>query len=410
MTTPQRCVRAFAVLPVLSPLCFTLMLAGQVTHAADAVTAVAIIPTDQLPPPVVEADNSTQPRTAQACLALESNAERLNCYDNVLGRRVQVTTDAQTVVIAKQQAVAVVPAAQVKDSAAQPSVFAKLNPFEQLQAEPLNPDISLLDRRWELSDASKLGTFNLRAYKPVYLLPAFYTSNVNETPTSPNPINRVTTPQNLQSTEAKFQLSFKVKAVEGLIADHGDLWIGYTQSSRWQVYNGKESRPFSETNYEPEANLIFRTQYNLLGWNGRLLGVGLNHQSNGRSDPLSRSWNRVIGQVGLERGNWAVMLRPWLRLSEKAADDNNADIEDYMGRGDVQIVRKDGDQEYALMLRHSLKSGDRSHGAAQFDWTFPVTTNLRGYVQLFHGYGESMIDYNHSGTYIGVGMSLLNWY
>jgi phospholipase A1 len=409
MTTRQPCVRRFEATPLLRPLCFSLLLASHAVYAADTAVAVAI-PTDQLPPPVVEADNSTQPRTVQACLGLESNAERLNCYDNVLGRHVQVTTDAQTVVIAKDQAVSVVAAPPINDSSSKSSVFAKLNPFEQLQAEPLNPDISLLDRRWELSDTSKLGTFNLRAYKPVYALPVFYTGSVNSRPTSPNPINQATEDQKLESSEAKFQLSFKVKAAEGLIAGHGDVWLGYTQSSRWQVFNPDESRPFRETNYEPEANLIFRTQYNLMGWNGRLLGLGVNHQSNGRSDPLSRSWNRLIGQVGLERGNWVVMLRPWMRFEEDAADDNNADIEDYMGRGDVQIVRKDGDQEYALMLRHSLKGGDRSHGAVQFDWTFPLTRNLRGYVQVFDGYGESLIDYNHRATYVGAGVSLLNWY
>src|SRR5690606_3641385 len=43
---------------------------------------------------------------------------------------------------------------------------------------------SLLDSRWELAADSKLGTFNMRAYKPVYLLPAFWSSNPNSRPTS----------------------------------------------------------------------------------------------------------------------------------------------------------------------------------------------------------------------------------
>src|SRR3546814_3426885 len=68
---------------------------------------------------------------------------------------------------------------------------------------------SLLDSRWELAKDSKLGTFNFRAYKPVYLLPAFWSSDQNEMPHSPNPRNNVTEPMDLDAIEAKFQVSFK---------------------------------------------------------------------------------------------------------------------------------------------------------------------------------------------------------
>ena len=62
------------------------------------------------------------------------------------------------------------------------------------------------------------------------------------------------------------------------------------------------------------------------------------------------------------------------------------------------------------MLRHSLRGGSRSHGAAQLTWSFPMGGNFRGYLELFKGYGESMIDYNHNATYLGLGVSLLDWY
>jgi phospholipase A1 len=336
------------------------------------------------------------PLDIRACTAIESDAQRLACYDHATGR-VNLSTARKN----------------VDASTETPRIFAHdSNP--QQAAEEGNDEVarplSLLDSRWELVPESKLGTFNVRGYKPVYLLPFFASSSQNNRPHSPNPLNTVDAPQQLQNVEAKFQLSLKTKVWQGVFGEAGDLWLGYTQSSRWQVYNKDLSRPFRETNYEPEAMLMFDTHYNVLGWDGRLLGIGINHQSNGRPNPLSRSWNRVIANVGLERDGWTVMLRPWWRIPEHGSDDNNPDINDYMGRGEVQVVHEVGGQEFAMMLRHSFRGGSRSHGAAQFTWSFPVAGNLRGYAEVFHGYGESLIDYNHNATYLGVGLSLLDWY
>jgi len=352
-----------------------------------------------------------------ACAAVSTDSARLACYDGLFGRSVETTAQADAA--AKQ-------AAEQRHQAREQS---RLSNGEKRVSERFSEmfrgatgatprDValanagrgSLLDSRWELAEDSKLGPFQLRAYKPVYLLPAFWTSDKNQRPQSPNPDNTVGTPQVLDSTELKFQLSFKTKIAENLFGDNGDIWAGYTQSSRWQAYNAENSRPFRETNYEPEVMLLFRNGYSLGGWRGRMTGIGLNHQSNGRADPLSRSWNRVIGTFGFDRENWALVLRPWYRIPESRSDDNNPDIDDYMGRGDATLVWNHKGHEVALMARHSLRGGDRSHGALQLDYGFPISNLLRGHVQIFDGYGESMIDYNHKATYIGVGVSLLEWY
>jgi phospholipase A1 len=270
--------------------------------------------------------------------------------------------------------------------------------------------VSLLDSRWELEPDSKRGAFHIRAYRPVYLLPAFWTSDVNRTPHSPAAQHDVPEPLDLDSIEAKYQLSLKTKVWENIFGDNGDLWMGYTQVSHWQVYNEAESRPFRETTYEPDATLMFRTDYDVLGFDGRLFGVGLDHQSNGRSNPFSRSWNRVIFDIGLDRDDWALMLRPWWRIPESRDVDDNPDIDDYMGRGDVQLTHLWNGHEFSLLARHSLRGGDRSHGALEFDWAFPIVDELRGHLQVFDGYGESLIDYNHRAWYLGLGVSLLEWY
>ncbi|KRE92490.1 phospholipase [Frateuria sp. Soil773] len=337
------------------------------------------------------------PMDIRACTAIESDAQRLACYDHATGR--------VNMPVARKR---------VDESTATPDIFGHERGDRRTAAAEDNSEVSaplsLLDSRWELSPESKLGTFNVRGYKPVYVLPVFATSHQNDRPQSPNPDNRVDTAQNLDRMEAKFQLSLKTKAWQGVFGDAGDLWLGYTQSSRWQVYNSKLSRPFRETNYEPEAMLVFDTHYRVLGWEGRLLGIGVNHQSNGRSNPLSRSWNRVIADVGFERDGWTVMLRPWWRIPEDRKNDDNPDITDYMGRGEMQVIREWNGHEFGLLLRHSFRGGNRSHGAGQFTWSFPVAGNLRGYMELFKGYGESLIDYNHNATYLGIGVSLLDWY
>jgi phospholipase A1 len=53
-------------------------------------------------------------------------------------------------------------------------VVQKVSDLNLIGAAPkFDPNVSLLDRRWELSEESKLGVWNIRAYQPVYLLPVF---------------------------------------------------------------------------------------------------------------------------------------------------------------------------------------------------------------------------------------------
>ena len=141
----------------------------------------------------------------------------------------------------------------------------------------------------------------------------------------------------------------------------------------------------------------------------RLVGLSLNHQSNGRDEPQSRSWNRVIAMFGLERGNWTMMLRPWWRIPEAAASDDNPDIPDYAGRMEWLLIHQSEGHELSLLARHSLRTGGRSHGAIQLSYALPISSFLKGYVQVFSGYGASLLDYNHRQTRIGFGISMVQW-
>jgi phospholipase A1 len=346
------------------------------------------------------------PVSPEACIAIETAAERLACYDRAMQRVAPGPREADAAAAAAARADARRAAGQRPGGDTSSDVFPHDDDPRRALANAGRG--SLLDSRWELARDSKLGTFNMRGYKPVYLLPAFWSSRPNDTPTSSENGQELQL-EGVDDVETKFQLSFKTKAVENLFGDNGDIWLGYTQSSRWQVYNGDDSRPFRETNYEPEVLLVFRNNYQLGGWKGRMAAIGINHQSNGRSDPLSRSWNRVMFNVGLDREDWAITFRPWIRISDGSEDDNPG-IEDYLGRGDLTLVHTRDDQVFALMARHSLRGGEHSHGALQFDWGFPLSSHLHGHLQLFSGYGESMLDYDHKATYVGFGISVLDWF
>ncbi len=335
-----------------------------------------VVPNTVVPDYIALAKN---PPSARACVSIATDSARLACFDNYFTQHIDAPPAQQTITATLDTATPV--------------------------AAPNGADSSLLDQSWDLTKAGK--TFNTRLYKPMYILPAFYTNKINDKPHSPNPLDNVSNPIDNDHTEAKFQISVKTKVYQ--FDNLASIWFGYTQTSHWQVYNADTSRPFRENNYEPEVSLIAPANLSILP-TFKMYGLTLDHQSNGRSLPLSRSWNRAILNLGFEKDNWVVMLRPWYRIPETKADDDNSDISNYIGRGDVQITRKWDEQEFNLMLRHSLRGGANSHGAMQFDWTFPIIHHLRGFVQLFDGYGESLIDYNHRSTYAGVGVSIKDWY
>jgi phospholipase A1 len=322
---------------------------------------------------------TANPKSPETCRAIRAEKERLACYDELFGT----------------------PEGALIEQTPNPPVAAVQEPKPS----------SLLDQRWELSTDQKQGSFRVQPHKPVYILAAFHSSKANDLPASPSEDHSVIQSLGLQNTETKFQISLKSKLWEDVIGDYSDLWFGYTQSSRWQVFNGAQSRPFRETDYEPELMLNFRTHKELpWGWDMRMSGISLTHVSNGRDVPQSRSWNRVIGQFGFDRPGWTVVVRPWWRIHEDRASDDNPDIEDFMGRGELLVTRNWGGHELSALFRHSLRGGERSHSALELNWAFPIHGELKGYLQFFSGYGESLIDYNHSANYVGLGVSLIEWY
>ena len=202
--------------------------------------------------------------------------------------------------------------------------------------------------------------------------------------------------------ELKYQISLKINLADDVFGRNGDLFLGYTQYSLWQAYN-ENSAPFRETNYEPELFLRFDNSAQLYGWTNTFNRIGLLHQSNGRGGDLSRSWNRLYVESILQRGPWTVGATSWYRLPEPDDSDDNPDIEKYIGYGDLTLMYTTAEgHELSALLRTNPLEGRYSE---QLDYAFPMFGRVRGYLQYYHGYGESLIDYNRRVNRIGIGFS-----
>ena len=370
----------------------------------------------------------------QACIG-QPDSERLGCFDqwargqqallNAIEDKTRsadtspsrnVAPSAQAAAVRDQIAAA---AATVQSEGADGSVAGPAGVVGVgLEQGCRNRQFSELSRFWELESGSSCPTFGLRAFRPNTIALAT-TDKVNRQPTSPNPANSATSPVDYQKHSARLQVSVRTKLASGLLTSSGgtlrdSLWAGYTGQSDWQVFNSGLSRPFRNTDHMPELVYIYPTTANLPGgWLWRYSGIGVVHQSNGQSDPLSRSWNRVYLTTGFEKDNrFTVQMRLWHRLKEDAEKDNNPNITRYLGRGDL-TVGWNIDSKNALRATYT---GFNARGSGRLEWTRTLGdglgntfSGLRLYMSVFHGYGDTLIDYNFKRTSFNIGLSLVDF-
>ena len=420
--------------PRRSPLAAALAGLGLALLPATAALAqTAVLP---LPPPAstLPATSVVTPTPAaqaggaaawQACTALQGDAgARLACFDGWAGQQTQqpqaaVSTAASATVNPPAAPPATATLAQMAPPAPAPVALEVVEVPRTVGCR--DAQFSALSRFWELEDGTDCGTFSFRGYRPINVS-VTVADTVNRQPTSKVADHSALEAIDYRTVENRIQLSVRTKVAQGLLTG-GDsprkdsLWVGYTQQSYWQLFSPDISRPFRATDHEPEVMYVYPTDLRLpLGWRLRYSGIGLAHQSNGQSLPLSRSWNRTYLMAGMELDDrWTVQARVWKRINEGSGNDDNPDIVDYIGRGELQTTwNTSASNTFALTLRHSLKAHTR--GSARLEWLQTLgkgfgggKSNLRLHTQLFTGYGDSLIDYNRKRTVLSVGLSLVDF-
>ena len=258
--------------------------------------------------------------------------------------------------------------------------------------------------RLALEKISQFNPFVLTPHRRNYLLPYSYWSN----PRSNNPL---IADDDLQNQEVKFQISLKTPLLDDFWYD-ATLYFSFTAVSWWQLYNQELSRPFRETNYEPELFIARPVDWQFGPIDSELISFGYWHQSNGRDVPVSRSWDRLFVSYVFRTGSWYVSLKPWWRIPEddgypitSPKRDDNPDIERYLGHFDLNIIKPMGNHVLELLLRNNLRQHENK-GSAQIDYSFPINSRFKGLLQGFTGYGDSLINYNDYENRFSIGILL----
>ena len=203
---------------------------------------------------------------------------------------------------------------------------------------------------------------------------------------------------------AKFQISLRYQLFDGRgsLANRlpwiDDLYLSYSQTSLWDL--GDLSKPFRDSSYRPR---LFYANYDLARFfDGRLrVGVesGFGHESNGKEEDDSRSFNMLYARPTLTLGDPAG-LRFFAAplIHNYIADDENPDLKNY--RGYVDWVFGFG-AKGGLDFWTTLRKGERSdYGSVEANVSYPLAKlsggDLTGWLtlQYFVGYGESLLDYN----------------
>ena len=227
------------------------------------------------------------------------------------------------------------------------------------------------------------GFLGLKYYEPIYML---FTHDFSKKP-------------DRKADELHFEFSFERPITYDALGLGEKISFAYAQNSWWQIT--QDSAPFRESNYRPELYVSAPVPF------ADELKIGAMHESNGKGDEESRSWNRLYAQSTWSADGFSITPRAWYAFW---LDRTNEDIADYMGYGDLRASYTFGKQRLSALWRNNLHFDGSNRGAIELNYSFPIfNSGFYGYLRYFNGYGESLADYKRSVNKIGIGLSFVEF-
>lgn len=205
---------------------------------------------------------------------------------------------------------------------------------------------------------------------------------------------------NAYNSDVKFQISFAVRLTNNVLPWNSFLFLSYTQKTFWNVF--QESLPMGDINFNPA-----------IGWSkpffsqGRYVGkltLLLEHESNGRDGPESRSWNR-ISVYGMAMVDEFLMVHAkfWIPIIDSG---NNRDILRYAGifQGGAVVTTPNKRWQFGVtwVKRGNFKLDFNT--IWEVSWKVSKKTNVNLFAQYYNGYGENLLYYNQFRSMLRVGL------
>lgn len=202
------------------------------------------------------------------------------------------------------------------------------------------------------------------------------------------------------NSDVKFQLSFMFRLTEATLPWKSYLFLMYTQKTFWNVF--QNSLPMRDINFNPGIGWAkpFFSKDRYMG----KLTLLLEHESNGRDEEASRSWNKISLCGSTIIDEWLMVhAKFWIPLIDGS---ENRDILKYCGiyQGGVMVTTPNKEWSWGLTWVKRQGWNLNMNTIWEVSWRVSDKMNLNLYAQYYNGYGENLIDYKQFHSRLRVGL------
>lgn len=203
------------------------------------------------------------------------------------------------------------------------------------------------------------------------------------------------------TADAAIQISFRQRLTRSVLPFKLFAYLTYTQKSFWDIF--LDSSPFRDTNYNPGIGLgrylVYKNQ--LAG----AASIQLKHESNGRDEEESRSWNYLdFSAKYYFNPRLNVTGEFWIPFSKGT---ENNDLNDYKGLGQLSFNYISHEQKWWLSAElNQRKKFGNINTTLSLGYIISKDTNLYVFSRFYNGYAESLLNYNKYTMNIRVGICI----